>query len=281
MMTSWSIDRPVRSQSSKSTPAQRREQAEIRAMNRSAVNDHPGHLAGGDHLAVGGVPRGDGEAVQPPVDVRRRGGHLDLGADRAGGEVLELDAGADAGLARRARADSIAAQVAASHQASSRGVPSTGRLPEPTASAVSSSVTVNAAWRWLIAQLQPEGQQLDAGQRLPVPLGAAAEAEPLVEPVRARPSAGCSRAPPPTRALLAEPVDARAARAPRRRPGPGRAAPPRASGTRPRRRSRSRATASRRGTASPCPSTSRSSGATATQSSASRSRASALRSRSA
>ncbi len=29
------------------------------------------------------------------------------------------------------RAGAIAAQVAASHQASSRGVPSTGRLPEP------------------------------------------------------------------------------------------------------------------------------------------------------
>jgi hypothetical protein len=37
---------------------------------------------------------------------------------------------------------SIAAQVTASHQASSRGVPSTGRLPEPTASAVSADVTV-------------------------------------------------------------------------------------------------------------------------------------------
>ena len=41
-----------------------------------------------------------------------------------------------------ARAGAIAAQVAASHQASRRGVPSTGRLPEPTASAVSALVTV-------------------------------------------------------------------------------------------------------------------------------------------
>ena len=36
-----------------------------------------------------------------------------------------------------------AAQVAASHQASSRGVPRTARSPEPTAAAVSASVTVN------------------------------------------------------------------------------------------------------------------------------------------
>ena len=41
---------------------------------------------------------------------------------------------------RRPGRGSSAAQVAASHQASSRGVPRTGRLPEPTAAAVSSSV---------------------------------------------------------------------------------------------------------------------------------------------
>ena len=40
------------------------------------------------------------------------------------------------------RVGSMAAQVVASHHASSRGVPRTGRLPDPTARAVSSSVTV-------------------------------------------------------------------------------------------------------------------------------------------
>jgi hypothetical protein len=40
------------------------------------------------------------------------------------------------------RAGSIAAQVAASHQAISRGVPNTGSDPDPTACAVSASVTV-------------------------------------------------------------------------------------------------------------------------------------------
>ena len=38
----------------------------------------------------------------------------------------------------------MAAQVAASHQASSRGVPSTGSEPLPTARAVSSSPTVRS-----------------------------------------------------------------------------------------------------------------------------------------
>ncbi len=41
-------------------------------------------------------------------------------------------------------AGASAAQVAASHQASSRGVPSTGRLPDPSASAVSSWPTVRS-----------------------------------------------------------------------------------------------------------------------------------------
>ena len=41
-----------------------------------------------------------------------------------------------------ARSGSSAAHVAASHHASSRGVPSTGSEPLPTASAVSSSPTV-------------------------------------------------------------------------------------------------------------------------------------------
>ena len=44
-------------------------------------------------LPVPHVPRATSEAVQPPVDVRRRGGDLDLGADRARGEVLELRRG--------------------------------------------------------------------------------------------------------------------------------------------------------------------------------------------
>ena len=188
------------------------------------VDDHPGDLAGADDLAVAAdVPGGDGEAVQPAVDVRRGGGHLDLRPDRAGGEVLELDPGADAGRALGS-AGSIAAQVAASHQASSRGVPSTGRLPEPTAAAVSSSVTVKVSVASARGSLRSSSRRkaISSTSRhgRPVALGRADEAEPLVEPVRGgHLAAGCES----TTAVapsLAEPVDARAGPAPRRRPRP-------------------------------------------------------------
>src|ERR1051326_385219 len=62
-----------------------------------AVDDHPGDLAGADQLALGavlgGVARGDREAVQAAVDVRRPGRHLHLLADGAGTDVLQVDPG--------------------------------------------------------------------------------------------------------------------------------------------------------------------------------------------
>ncbi len=54
--------------------------------------------------------------------------------------MVELDPGADAARPLGSTSAAIAAQVAASAQASSRGVASTGRSPEPSADAVSSSV---------------------------------------------------------------------------------------------------------------------------------------------
>ena len=65
-----------------------------------------------------------------PSTYPTRRGDPDRGAHRAGPHVLELHAGPDAGLLVGS-APSTAAQVAASHQASSRGVASTARLARP------------------------------------------------------------------------------------------------------------------------------------------------------
>jgi hypothetical protein len=62
------------------------------------VHDDPGHLAVRDDLAVGLLLGDHLEAQQPPVDVHQARGHPDRGPDRAGADVLELDAGPDAGL---------------------------------------------------------------------------------------------------------------------------------------------------------------------------------------
>ena len=63
------------------------------------VDDDPGDLAGADDLAVAGVPGGDGEAVQPAVDVRR-GGASPRPRRRPGWRPgARADPGADGGLA--------------------------------------------------------------------------------------------------------------------------------------------------------------------------------------
>ena len=95
------------------------------------VDDHPGDLAGADRLAVADVPGGDGEPVQPAVDVRRGRGHLDLLRRPGWRRGARARRGCRRWSSPRPARPRCAAQVAASHQASSRGVPSTGRLPEP------------------------------------------------------------------------------------------------------------------------------------------------------
>ena len=186
------------------------------------------------------VPGGDGEAVQPPVDVRRRRGHLDLAARPGWRRGARARPGCRRWSRRPAASGSIAAQVAASHQASSRGVPSTGRLPEPSATAVSSSVTVKVRVASVGSSTAPSRKAIRStpGTGRPVPLGRRGEAEPLVEPVRGghRGQAGQhDRARSPrSRKRSSTQLDQRLADA-RAAGRPGR---PPASGTRPRRRRR-------------------------------------------
>ena len=75
----------------------------------------------GDHL----------EAHQPPVDVRHGGGHPRPRRRPGWRRRARAGRGCRRWSARRRARRSTAAQVAASHQASSRGVASTGRLARP------------------------------------------------------------------------------------------------------------------------------------------------------
>ena len=104
------------------------------------VDHDPGDLPGGhrpfpsDRAAPRSAPAGRrrGPAWRSRSPRRRRETAAGARA-RPGSRRWSHPAGSDS---------SIAAHVAASHHASSRGVPSTGRVPDPTAAAVSSSVTV-------------------------------------------------------------------------------------------------------------------------------------------
>ena len=94
------------------------------------VDDDAGHLAGADQLAV--LPGGDAEPDQPAVDVDDARGDLAPSAPTAEGARCSSEIRVPTLVCPSSRAGAIAAQVAASHHASSRGVPRTGRLPDPT-----------------------------------------------------------------------------------------------------------------------------------------------------
>ena len=122
-------------------------------------------------LPSAGVPGGDGEAVQPPVDVRRRT-RSPRPRRRPGWRP-----GARAGSGcrrwsrpRRARLDRGAGGRLAPGQQPRRAEHRQAARSRPRA-AVSSSVTVKRQRR-VIASSRPEGDQVDAGHRRPVPLGA-------------------------------------------------------------------------------------------------------------
>ena len=173
MVTSWSIDRRSLAGVSR---------GEIRDMNRSASTTTRVTSPEPTTLPSRRVPRGDGEAVQPAVDVRRRRGHLEPRRRPGWRRGARAGRGCRRWSRPSARAGSISAQVAASHHASSRGVPSTGRLPDPSGAR---GVVVGDG-------------ELSSGAHSPGPVGrrsgrrraratsparAAGEAEPLVEPV--------------------------------------------------------------------------------------------------
>ena len=107
------------------------------------VDDHAGHLAGADQLAV--LPGGDAEPHQLAVDVDRLAVTWTRGAHGRTEPVCSSEIRVPTLVWPSSSAGASAAQVAASHQASSRGVPSTGRLPDPTVAAVSSSPTVRSS----------------------------------------------------------------------------------------------------------------------------------------
>ena len=103
------------------------------------VDHHPLDGAAADD-GPHGIRRLDLEAQAAALDRRHQRDDGDLLPHPAGREVLQPHRRPDARRARR-QPPSTARQVAASHQASSRGVPSTGSPPEASATAVSSSVT--------------------------------------------------------------------------------------------------------------------------------------------
>ena len=119
--------------------------------------------------------------------------HLDLGADRAGGEVLELDPGADRRLALgEGRLD-----LGAGGRLAPREQPRRAEDGEAAGADRDRGVVVGdrerqgghaSSSRKASSSTPGSGSQSRSGQRR--------EAEPLVEPVRGDPSAGCSRAPP-------------------------------------------------------------------------------------
>ena len=102
--------------------------SELKAGRDRTREVDPGDLAVAHHLPVTDVLGHHLEADQPIVGVGDRGGHAHLRPDRARTDVLELDPRAHAGAGGRQQR---------------RGVPRTGRSPDPTARAVSASVT----WR--------------------------------------------------------------------------------------------------------------------------------------
>ena len=203
--------------------------AQSRARNRSAstttrVTSPVATTLPGAGRAVD-VPGGDGEAVQPPVDVRRarrsprprwptglaaRCSSCDAGADagRALGQ-RRLDRGAGGGLAPREQPRGAQHGQAARADAPPRCRPSVtvkrqrGLAPVPVS---------------VLLQVRAEGDQVDPGDRLPVPLRGRARSRAGRRAGARRSSAAGSRARPPWPPRSRNRSRHVAAPAPRRRP---------------------------------------------------------------
>jgi hypothetical protein len=103
------------------------------------VHHHPGDQAAG-HRPVA-IAAANGELEPPGGDPLQHGLDRQVGPDRAGGQVVQLDPDTDRGRPAWS-APATAATVVRSARASTRGVASTGTSPLPIAAAVSASVTV-------------------------------------------------------------------------------------------------------------------------------------------
>ena len=158
------------------TPAQQPDEEPL------GVDDDAGDLAGGDHLGrcaaetlrAATVKRCSRRRRTTPTAVTST-----CGPTGAGTRCSSSIAGADAGVARRAASGSIAAQVAASHQASRRGVPSTGRSAGAerrrgvvVGDGERAGVALSSLTRHPGLQVEAEGDQRDAGSGRPVQLRA-------------------------------------------------------------------------------------------------------------